>query len=191
MILFPKHNPDALLKAFSRMISNGKLSRFAQLVASSGRRLAKNILASECITGYGRILESVINFPSDALLPSSISQLHNLTWEWNLFRDEIVLPSSEVLNIAEGSVPFRKSSVVLALEEEFIIYNNSKNGSDDGTKSLEQDVPDQLDWNVLEEIESSEEYENLEMEEVCCFMSWFSTYVLFFCMFFSYSILHI
>ncbi|KAK9911569.1 hypothetical protein M0R45_035466 [Rubus argutus] len=29
-IFFPRHDPDALLKAFSHMISNGKLSKFAR-----------------------------------------------------------------------------------------------------------------------------------------------------------------
>lgn len=162
-IFFPKHNPDALLKAFSLLISSGKLSRYAQTVASSGRRLAKNIMASECIMGYARLLESVLYFPSDAFLPGPISQLHLGAWEWNLFQKEIDLTGDEMSHIAEGKSAAK--SVVYALEE--LTYSaNSQNISEDGTGNLEQDVPNQQDWDVLGEIESFEEYERLEMEEV-------------------------
>lgn len=163
-MFFPKRNPDALLKAFSLLISNGKLSRFAQTVASSGRRLAKNILASECITGYARLLERVLNFPSDAFLPGPISQLHQGAWEWNLFQKETDLRGHEMEDIAEGKSAAR--SVVYALEEEFAYSAKSKNMSEDGNVNLEQDIPNQQDWDILREIESSEEYESLEMEEV-------------------------
>lgn len=163
-MFFPKRNPDALLKAFSLLISNGKLSRFAQTVASSGRRLAKNILASECITGYARLLERVLNFPSDAFLPGPISQLHQGAWEWNLFQKETDLRGHEMEDIAEGKSAAR--SVVYALEEEFAYSAKSKNMSEDGNVNLEQDIPNQQDWDILREIESSEEYESLEMEEL-------------------------
>ncbi|PON49533.1 Glycosyl transferase [Parasponia andersonii] len=165
-IFFTKHNPDALMKAFSLLISNGKLSRFAQAVASSGRRLAKNMLASECVKGYARLLENVLNFPSGAFLPGPISQLHQGAWEWNLFQKEIDLTSSDMLNIAEGGSLFKNLSIVYALEGEFTNSASSKNISEDETGNLDQDIPHELDWDVLGEIESSEEYERLEMEEL-------------------------
>lgn len=196
-IFFTKHNPDALMRAFSLLISNGKLSRFAQTVASSGRRLAKNMLASECIMGYARLLENVLNFPSDAFLPGPISQLHPGGWEWNLFQKEIDLASGKVLNNAESGSFSKIFSVVYALEGELTNSANSKNISEDGAENLEQDIPHQLDWDVLVEIESSEEYERVEMKEVwhCLAVSavlWFfpistSFWLLLFCTFLQFS----
>ncbi|KAM6600668.1 hypothetical protein CsatA_020277 [Cannabis sativa] len=165
-IFFSKHNPDALMRAFSLLISNGKLSRFAQTVASSGRRLAKNMLASECILGYARLLENVLNFPSDSFLPGPVSQLHSRVWEWELFQKEIDLKYGENLKYDEGGFLLQNLSVVYAIERELINSANVKNISEDGTGNMEQDIPHQLDWDVLEEIETSEEYERLETEEL-------------------------
>lgn len=165
-IFFPKHNPDALMRAFSLLISNGKLSKFAQKVASSGRLLAKNILASECITGYSRLLENVLNFSSDAMLPSSISQLQQGAWEWNLFRKEIEMRTVDMQNVDEKATLLRKYSVVYALEEEFTNFVYSTNGSANGTGILSEDMLTKLDWDVLRVLESSEEDERIEMEEL-------------------------
>ncbi|KAM1157393.1 hypothetical protein FF1_028003 [Malus domestica] len=165
MIFFPKHNPDALMSAFSLMISNGKLSKFARMVASSGRLLAMNLLASECITGYARLLENVLNFPSDALLPGPISQLEQGTWEWNLLGNEIDYRTGNILNIDEQS-SWKNSSVVNALEEDLLGFGYSPNISENVTWDSALDIPTQLDWDLLKEIVSSEEYETLEMEEL-------------------------
>ncbi|RVW76209.1 hypothetical protein CK203_048965 [Vitis vinifera] len=73
VVIFPKNNPDALMRAFSLLISNGKLSKFAKAVALSGRLLAKNMLASECVNSYAKLLENVLSFPSDVLLPETLS----------------------------------------------------------------------------------------------------------------------
>ncbi|CAN6697626.1 unnamed protein product [Malus baccata var. baccata] len=165
MIFFPKHNPDALMSAFSLMISNGKLSKFARMVASSGRLLAMNLLASECITGYARLLENVLNFPSDALLPGPISQLQQGTWEWNLLGNEIDYRTGNILNIDEQS-SWKNTSVVNALEEDLLGFGYSPNISENVTWDSALDIPTQLDWDLLKEIVSSEEYETLEMEEL-------------------------
>ncbi|TQD73804.1 hypothetical protein C1H46_040663 [Malus baccata] len=165
MIFFPKHNPDALMSAFSLMISNGKLSKFARMVASSGRLLAMNLLASECITGYARLLENVLNFPSDALLPGPISQLQQGTWEWNLLGNEIDYRTGNILNIDEQS-SWKNTSVVNALEEDLLGFGYSPNISENVTWDSALDFPTQLDWDLLKEIVSSEEYETLEMEEL-------------------------
>nr|XP_008345284.2 LOW QUALITY PROTEIN: uncharacterized protein LOC103408193 [Malus domestica] len=164
MIFFPKHNPDALMSAFSLMISNGKLSKFARMVASSGRLLAMNLLASECITGYARLLENVLNFPSDALLPGPISQLEQGTWEWNLLGNEIDYRTGNILNLMSSHPG--KTSVVNALEEDLLGFGYSPNISENVTWDSALDIPTQLDWDLLKEIVSSEEYETLEMEEL-------------------------
>lgn len=165
-LLFPKHNPDALMRAFSLLISSGKLSKFAKALAFSGRLLAKNLLASECITGYGRLLENVLNFPSDTMLPGPISQLQQGTWEWNLFRGGIELKNGDKQNSDEKATSMGMFSVVRALEEEFINFSHLTNYAENRTEILPQDIPTKLDWDVLREIEISEENESLEMEEV-------------------------
>ncbi|XP_039022227.1 uncharacterized protein LOC120154598 isoform X2 [Hibiscus syriacus] len=154
-VFFQKHNPDALLRAFSLLISNGRLSRFAETVASSGRLLAKNILASECITGYASVLVNLLYFPSDVLLPGSASELKQGSWEWNLLRKEIVHSNVDI------SVD---SSVVHALEEEFTkhIVDKSKNR----TEIQDQDALTGQDLDFVTEIENFEDYERLEMEEI-------------------------
>lgn len=156
-VFFPKHQPDALLRAFSLLISNGRLSRFAQTVASSGRLLAKNILASECITGYASLLENLLNFPSDVLLPAPVSQLRLGSWEWNVFGMEIEHGTGDIS---------RYFSVVYALEEEFTKHTISSDISQYGAEIQDQDIPTEQDWDIVTEIENFEDYERLEMDEV-------------------------
>ncbi|KAK9283587.1 hypothetical protein L1049_011836 [Liquidambar formosana] len=165
-IIFPKHNPDALMRAFSILISNGKLSKFAQAVAISGRMLAKNMLASECIIGYAKLLENVVNFPSDALLPGPISQLQQNAWEWSLFRKEIEQSTSDMPNIDGKNTSMRKYSVVYYLEEDLTNLFDSKNISENETGIMAQDIPTELDWDILTEIEISEDFERRELEEL-------------------------
>ena len=167
-VIFPKHNPDALLDSFSRMISDGKLSRFSQAIASSGKLLAKNILASECVTSYARLLENVLNFPSDVKLPGSVSQLQLGAWEWNLFREEAVQTISKKVDTEERIAATSKSSVIFALEAQITNFVNLTNSSETENGTLEQDIPTPHDWDILEEIENAEEYETVEMEEVYC-----------------------
>ncbi|KAL5800388.1 hypothetical protein ACOSQ4_033272 [Xanthoceras sorbifolium] len=164
-IFFTKHDPDALMKAFSLFISNGRLSKFAKAVGSSGRMLAKNMLASECITGYARLLENVLKFPSDALLPGPILQFQQSSWEWNLFRNEIGQGTGDMANMDERVTSHRNSSVVRVLEEVFsnvdsTIISEVKN------QTRVHDIPSGLDWDVLRDIENMEESERLELEEL-------------------------
>lgn len=166
MVFFPKHNPEALMRAFSLLISNGKLSKFALTVASSGRLHAKNMLASECITGYASVLENALNFPSDAFLPGPISQLEQGAWEWNLFGKEMETRAGGTPNIDESGFSLKNFSVVYALEDELTKLAHSTNISEEESWNLEEDIPSQLDWYLVKEIENSEEYERLEMEEV-------------------------
>ncbi|KAI3790401.1 hypothetical protein L2E82_03406 [Cichorium intybus] len=49
------------------------------------RLLAKNMQASECVSGYIKLLNNVVTLPSDSMLPDSIS---HLLGEWDLFAGE-------------------------------------------------------------------------------------------------------
>ncbi|XP_027936083.1 uncharacterized protein LOC114191105 [Vigna unguiculata] len=163
-IFFPKQNPEALMTAFSLLISNGRLSKFAKAIGSSGRRLAKNVLSLDCITGYARLLENVLSFPSDALLPGPVSEIQQGSWEWDLLQNEINL-GIHWSNV-DGEFFNGKVSVVYALELELGGLNYSTSVFENGTEFSEQNELTQLDWDVLREIEISEENEMFETEEV-------------------------
>lgn len=166
-IFFRRNDPDALLKAFSPLISDGSLSKFAQTIASSGRLLTKNMMAAECITGYARLLENIVHFPSDTFLPGSISQLQVTSWEWSLFRSEIGQPKSFIQDSTYASIGRR--GIVFQLEEKLTGVVESTNPVDNNTIFLSDELPSKLDWDVLEEIEGAEEYEKVESEEVSNF----------------------
>ncbi|OIV90590.1 hypothetical protein TanjilG_01671 [Lupinus angustifolius] len=161
-IFFTKHNPEALMNAFSLLLSNGRLSKFAQEIASSGRQLAKNVLALDCITGYARLLENVLSFPSDALLPGPVSKIQQGAWEWNLFQNEIELGIH--LPKVDGGDSIGKVTIVHAVEKELASLNFSTGIPENETEF--KDKLTKLDWDILREIEISEENEMLEMEEV-------------------------
>lgn len=163
-IFFRRNDPDALLKAFSPLISDGSLSKFAQTIASSGRLLTKNMMAAECITGYARLLENIVHFPSDTFLPGSISQLQVTSWEWSLFRSEIGQPKSFIQDSTYASIGRR--GIVFQLEEKLTGVVESTNPVDNNTIFLSDELPSKLDWDVLEEIEGAEEYEKVESEEL-------------------------
>ncbi|XP_010241635.1 PREDICTED: uncharacterized protein LOC104586175 [Nelumbo nucifera] len=165
VLIFKKNDPDTLLRAFFLLITNRKLSKFALTVASSGRLLAKNMMASECIASYALLLENILHFPSDALLPHPISQLQGHSWEWNSFRNAMER-GTEILNFDQNSSSRRKISIVRVLEEEFASHNNVQNIPDNETGILTQDSLTQLDWDVLRKMESSEDFERREIEEL-------------------------
>ncbi|KAJ9175462.1 hypothetical protein P3X46_014013 [Hevea brasiliensis] len=165
-LLFQKYNPEALMKVFSLLISDGKLSRYAQNIAASGRLLARNMLASECMTGYARLLENLLSFPSDALLPGPSSQLQQKVWEWNLFRKEIVEEADDLSGMDGRDSSFRGSSIVYSVEEKLTNLIDLANISANGTEIPDVDIPTKSDWDVLREVDSFEEYERLEMEEL-------------------------
>lgn len=154
------------MRAFSLLISDGNLSKFSQTVASSGRLLAKNMLASECITGYARLLENILSFPSDASLPGPVSQLQQRVWEWNLFRKELEQEIDDFSAMDERDFSFGESSVVYSLETNLSSLVSSTNISENGTEMQVMDIPTEFDWDILREIEILEEYERLETEEV-------------------------
>ena len=125
--------------------------------------------ASDCIAGYAKLLENVLTFPSDALLPGQISQLKQGTWEWNLFRKEMEQRASDMGIMDQQGAYVRNYSIVYALEEELTNPIDLMNTSQSEPEILSQDFPTDLDWDILTEIENSEEVETLEMEEVHLF----------------------
>ncbi|XP_057735164.1 uncharacterized protein LOC130950629 [Arachis stenosperma] len=163
-IYFSKHNPEALMTSFSLLLSNGGLSKFGQAIASSGRELARNVQALECITGYARLLENVLNFPSDALLPGPVYQIQQGGWEWNLFQNEIELSTD--LPKMDDNFSVKEDTIVYTVEQELTSLNYSADNSENGTEVPVLDKLTKLDWDILREIEISEENDMLEMEEV-------------------------
>lgn len=156
-MIVAKHNSDALIKAFSLLISEGKLLELAHSIASSGRLLAKNMLASECVMSYAKLLENILNFPSDVLLPGNTSQLKGTSWEWNFFQEEIDKKTGDLAN---------QHGVVYDIEEDMANLVPLMNVSGDDLEVQGGDFPTHLDWDILREMESSEELESLEMEEI-------------------------
>lgn len=161
-VFYSKHNPEALLNAFSLLLSSGRLSKFAQAIGSSGRQFAKNVLALECITGYARLLENVLTFPSDSLLPGPVSQIQQGAWGWSLMQIDIDMKKIDE-DFSKGRV-----TVVHAVEQELAGLNYSTNIFENGTEVPMQDELTKLDWDILREIEIADESEMLEMEEVPC-----------------------
>ncbi|KAK4766182.1 hypothetical protein SAY87_007824 [Trapa incisa] len=163
-IIFPKISPDALTNAFSLLISDGRLSHLALAVASSGKLLAKDMLTSECVTTYAKLLENILDFPSDVILPSSVSQLQKLSWEWNFMANEMENQEmNDMSQIDHENIPSQKYSVVYNMEE---FGEHPRTTAQNDTEILLQNFPNEDDWEVLQEIEKSEESEEVEMKEL-------------------------
>ncbi|CAI9091230.1 OLC1v1026198C2 [Oldenlandia corymbosa var. corymbosa] len=159
-MIVAKHNSDAIIKAFRPLISEGKLSKFAHSIASAGRLLAKNMLASECVTTYARLIENILNFPSDVLLPGNISPLKKTSWEWKFFQNKLDMSANQHIDGVRITY-----SVVQNTEEEMSILipsSDSENNSD----LVGEGFPTNIDWNALRELEISEELESVEMAEI-------------------------
>ncbi|KAL7589264.1 hypothetical protein Lser_V15G36450 [Lactuca serriola] len=157
-IIFSKDKPDELMKAFLLLTSKGKLSNFATTIASSGRLLAKNMHASECVSGYIKLLNNVLTLPSDSMFPHYISQLPR-EWEWDLFSEET---DDMAYFIKKDTI---NTSVVYDIEEHMTLIMDSRSSQND-PEIMAEDIPTELDWIVLSEIDSSEEVERVELEEI-------------------------
>ncbi|XP_024991045.1 uncharacterized protein LOC112525238 [Cynara cardunculus var. scolymus] len=164
-IIFSKDKPDELMKAFLLLVSKGRLSDFAHTIASSGRMLAKNMQASECIAGYVKLLDNVLTLPSDSMLPGPVSQLKQGEWEWELFSEETDHWSSAMTNL-DTKEATKNPSVVYDIEEHMMLLPNSRTTSQNESEIMADDIPTELDWDVLSEIDSSEEVERVELEEI-------------------------
>ncbi|KAG9441744.1 hypothetical protein H6P81_017598 [Aristolochia fimbriata] len=157
-LIFRARNLESLTRSFSLLVSGMKLSKFANVIATSGKLLARDMLSSNCITGYVKLLENVLEFPSECLLPRPVDELKQQTWEWSLFSQE-----TELMDIKAAR---DTSSVLEALEREYAGKDHIiSNSTEIGTDSLELDILTPLDWDVMKGMENSEELENLESEE--------------------------
>lgn len=163
-IIFSKDKPDELMKAFLLLISKGKLSNYAHTIAASGKLHAKNMQASECIAGYMKLLDSVLTLPSDSMLPGLISQLKQGEWEWDLFSEETDQWSSNMtyLNTEDA---IRNTSVIYDIEEHMIPILDLRTYQNE-SEIMVDDIPTELDWDILNEIDSLEEVEKVELEEI-------------------------
>ncbi|CAN4115010.1 unnamed protein product [Withania somnifera] len=164
-IIFSQHNSIELVQDFSLLISNGNLTKFAHTIASSGRLLSKNMFAEECITGYAKLLENVITFPSDVILPGNTSQLKQGSWEWGYFQKDVE-NSDDVEDLQTKDVDPINSSVVYDLEIEMTGFVPLMNVTGDDPEAFEEDFPSELDWDILNEMEHSDEVNRLEKEEI-------------------------
>lgn len=153
------------MRVFSLLLSDGRLSELAHSIAASGKLLAKDMLAPDCITTYAKLLENVLSFPSDAVLPVSASQLQHLTWEWDFIRKETNKENSDISYIDDKDTPIERSSLVYDIEEELADHTGNLFENEIGI--LSDDIPTEQDWKILLEIEQVEESENVEMDEVC------------------------
>ncbi|XP_076897085.1 uncharacterized protein LOC143550296 [Bidens hawaiensis] len=164
-IVFSKDNPDELMKAFLLLISKGKLSNYARTIASSGKLLAKNMQASECIAAYVKLLDNVLTLPSDSIVPGLLSPLEQVEWEWDLFLDETYQRSSNMtqLNVMKAT---RNTSVVYDIEEHMTPLLDSRTMSQNDSVIMGDDALTELDWDGLHEIDSLEEVERIELEEI-------------------------
>ncbi|XP_074366325.1 uncharacterized protein LOC141707188 isoform X1 [Apium graveolens] len=165
-MIFSKHKPDAIMTSFSLLISKGELSKYAHAIASSGRLVARNMLASECTIKFAKLLENVLAFPSDARLPDQVSELKQGTWEWDMFQKEIEVSAGDRINLDLKTSYTTNSGVLFNLEEEMTNLFPAKNFSGNETDIMGDDVLSQLDWDILTEMESSEEVQRLESEEL-------------------------
>lgn len=124
------------------------------------------MFAEECIIGLAELVEDIFHFPSDVLLPSRASQLNNIIWEWSLFRRGLDQISSDTENLYLEDYLRINSSIIYDLEEDMTGYAAIGNLSHGHSVGSIGDIPTISDWDILNEIESSEEDERLEREEV-------------------------
>lgn len=152
-------------RAFSLLITDDTLSNIAHSVASHGRSLSKDMLASECIAGYAELLESVLHFPSDVLLPYSTSHIQQKTWWWDIERE--TKQNNTMLN--NSSFRYERSrqvsNIVYVLEENFLMQLVDKSSQLEN-KTYAEDLPNQSDWIDVYEMEAIEDLESLEIQEV-------------------------
>ncbi|CAN1258290.1 hypothetical protein LINPERPRIM_LOCUS9838 [Linum perenne] len=158
VLFFPKYDPEALMRTFSLLISDGNISELARTLSVSGRLFAKNMLATECVSGYAKLLENILGYPLDALLPASLDRLQQTTWEWALFGDEI--------DVEAADSNFKGLGVIQHLETEVQDLITSANISANTTNKWEPDSVTKSDWDVLDEIERHEEFETVELHQV-------------------------
>ncbi|KAE9595449.1 hypothetical protein Lal_00031236 [Lupinus albus] len=85
--LFPKDNGRVLRQIVLEVISKGNISPLARNIASIGRSTAKNLMVSEAVEGYASLVQNIIRFPSEVVLPNAVSEISpdvKEQWQWHL-----------------------------------------------------------------------------------------------------------
>jgi hypothetical protein len=167
--IFNSDDPSSVALAFTRILGDKRLLDTAYSVALEGNLLSKNMLAYDCITAHVMLLESVMHYPSDAKLPSSVSKNQDRTWLWDPFETKAQLESG---SLEDESHNTRIVDIVLG---EFHQSNQTIHSNSSGT----YDYPSFSDWNDLSEVEIFEDIERREMEEASPFFSWFFSSALY------------
>jgi hypothetical protein len=157
--IFNSDDPSSVALAFTRILGDKRLLDTAYSVALEGNLLSKNMLAYDCITAHVMLLESVMHYPSDAKLPSSVSKNQDRTWLWDPFETKAQLESG---SLEDESHNTRIVDIVLG---EFHQSNQTIHSNSSGT----YDYPSFSDWNDLSEVEIFEDIDRREMEEAKSF----------------------
>ncbi|KAK3153223.1 hypothetical protein QOZ80_2BG0169450 [Eleusine coracana subsp. coracana] len=141
----------------TRILGDKRLLDTAYSVALEGKLLSKNMLAYDCITSHVMLLESVMHYPSNAKLPSSVSKLQERTWLWDPFEMKAALENGSLEEESHSN-----SRIIDILLGEFHQSNQTIHSDSSDT----YDYPSLSDWNDLSEVEIFEDVERREMEEV-------------------------
>lgn len=147
-----------LTQALLQAVSNGKLSLFAQRVASIGKAHARNLLASESIEGYAVVLENVIKLPSEFASPRTFEEIPSglkEQWQWNLFEN--------ITDIERLNSSFSSYRILDRLEEELL--RSQMNNSANTTSKLDE-VFSSMAWEEAKKIEMANARRRVEEEEV-------------------------
>ncbi|WOK98770.1 hypothetical protein Cni_G07482 [Canna indica] len=165
-ILFNPRIPATLARAFFLLIEDKNLSKLASSLASQGKLLSLNMFALECITGYAELLENVLEFPSDTLLPNSISQIQRKDWLWDLLdNNKQTNIFKEIENSSSTNHHRQSSSIVYLLEEQYSKrFMGNVSEIENGTYT--EEYPTLSDWNSINEMDVSEAFEGREMQEI-------------------------
>ena len=162
--IFHSRDPKSFGAAF--LLAIEEIHTLNPSVARSGKKLSKNMLAQDCITEYAKLLENVVQFPSDTVLPDPINKLRSHQWEWNFLEEETGKLQNEIQNqiFIEGASR-TSSSIVYLIEEEFADKSMPEDASNQND-TLIVDYPSASDWEDIRGMELSEDLEMLEIHEV-------------------------
>lgn len=151
-----------MASAFTRILGEKKLLDTAYSVALEGKLLSKNMLAYDCITAHVKLLESVLHYPSDAKLPSSVSKVQERTWLWDPFETKAALENSSSED--ESHLHTRIADILVGESPQ-----SNRTAYSDSNDTSSYDYPSLSDWNDLSEVEIFEDIERREMEEASFF----------------------
>ncbi|CAA7390860.1 unnamed protein product [Spirodela intermedia] len=154
--IFQSSDPKSFSTIFSLAIA--EINAFNRTVATSGKLLSRNMLAQDCIIGYAKLLENVVQFPSDTVLPGPSSKLQLNKWEWDFLEGETEPIHRQVFS--------ETSSIVYIIEEELADKSISEDTFTNQSETLVFDYPSDSDWEDVREMEFSEDIETLEIQEL-------------------------